>query len=372
MDFGVFSLMGFREPGKAAAQVIDEAVEQTRLADQLGFGMAWFAEHHFSNYCINPSPLMMVARCAGVTKNIKLATGVVILPLYSPARLLSEIALADAMCNGRLVLGIGSGYQPYEFDRFDADLAESKERAREFIDIVEQALTNDFFEHSGKYYSFPKTHISTRLVNGLPQIWIGGDSPETHRLAARNGYVLIFSGRVDGPDELRQTRARCEEEFAAEGVDPKSVPLAMLRPICVTHDAAEGRRFAENVLYQNRLAQALRRRQEMMDGTMLIDRPFPQEPSIERILGTLPIGDPHLVAERLVAEIRALEPVHISIYFQLGDTTQATALKSMELFAREVIPLVERELGPLADIGLKLPSKRRAPVRGGSRAMQMT
>jgi alkanesulfonate monooxygenase SsuD/methylene tetrahydromethanopterin reductase-like flavin-dependent oxidoreductase (luciferase family) len=371
MDFGVFSLMGFREAGKATAQVIDEAVEQTRLGDELGFGMAWFAEHHFSNYCINPSPLMMVARCAGVTKKIKLATGVLILPLYSPARLLSEIALTDAMCNGRLVLGIGSGYQPYEFDRFDADLAESKERAREFIDIVENALTSDFFEHTGKYYSFSKTHVSARLVNGLPQIWIGGDSPETQALAARNGYVLIFSGRADGPDALRQTRARAEAVFKAEGVDPKTVPLAMLRSICVTHDPAQARRFAENVIYQNRLAQALRRRQEMMQGTMLVDRPFPQEPTVEHILNTLPIGDPNLVAERIVAEIRALEPVHISAYFQLGDTPQATALRSMELFAGEVVPLIERELGPIANLGIKLAPKRSAPVRA-KREMQMT
>ena len=73
---------------------------------------------------------MMVSACAPVTKTIKLATGVLVLPLYNPARLLSEIAFADAVCEGRLVLGLGSGYQPYEFEQFQVDLAELQGNAR--------------------------------------------------------------------------------------------------------------------------------------------------------------------------------------------------------------------------------------------------
>jgi alkanesulfonate monooxygenase SsuD/methylene tetrahydromethanopterin reductase-like flavin-dependent oxidoreductase (luciferase family) len=61
MQFGIFSLMGYREPGTPTTRIFEEAAEQTRLADALGYDVAWFAEHHFSNYCVCPSPLMMVA-----------------------------------------------------------------------------------------------------------------------------------------------------------------------------------------------------------------------------------------------------------------------------------------------------------------------
>ena len=124
MDFGIFNLMGYRSRGVATHTLYDGAIAQVKAAEAAGFDIAWFAEHHFSNYCACPSPLMMVARLAGETSRIKLAPGVVVVPLYNPIRLASEIGMVDALTHGRLVLGIGSGYQPYEFERFSEDLAE--------------------------------------------------------------------------------------------------------------------------------------------------------------------------------------------------------------------------------------------------------
>ncbi len=66
MEFGIFNLMGSRDPSKPTAQTFAEVAEQTRLADELGYTIAWFAEHHFSNYCLCASPLMMVAHCASM------------------------------------------------------------------------------------------------------------------------------------------------------------------------------------------------------------------------------------------------------------------------------------------------------------------
>jgi alkanesulfonate monooxygenase SsuD/methylene tetrahydromethanopterin reductase-like flavin-dependent oxidoreductase (luciferase family) len=151
MDFGIFNLMGYREPDKTTAQVLKEATEQTCVAEELGFGMSWFAEHHFSNYAICPSPLMMVAHCAPITNRIRLGTGVLVLPLYNPARLTAEIAMADALCDGRLVLGVGSGYQPYEFERFCLNLNDSKGMFSEFLDIIELGLSRDFFSYDGTH-----------------------------------------------------------------------------------------------------------------------------------------------------------------------------------------------------------------------------
>jgi hypothetical protein len=80
MEFGIFNLMGSRDPEKPTAEVFAEVAEQTRLADELGYAIAWFAEHHFSNYCLCASPMMMVAHCASITKKIRLGTAVVVLP----------------------------------------------------------------------------------------------------------------------------------------------------------------------------------------------------------------------------------------------------------------------------------------------------
>src|SRR5687768_16723459 len=141
MEFGIFNLMGAREADKSTAQVFGEVAEQTKRADELGYAIAWFAEHHFSNYCLCASPLMMVAHCASITKNIRLGTAVVVLPLYNPARLAAEVATADALSNGRLMLGIGAGYQPYEFERFGVDITKNLEMTEEFCQIFDLAFT---------------------------------------------------------------------------------------------------------------------------------------------------------------------------------------------------------------------------------------
>src|SRR6195256_2676520 len=218
MEFGIFNLMGARDPAKPSAQVFAEVAEQTRLADQLGYQTAWFAEHHFSNYCLCASPLMMVAHCASITKTIRLGTAVVVLPLYNPARLAAEIATADALSNGRLMLGIGAGYQPYEFERFGVDLKQNLEMTEEFAEILDLALNQDFFSYQGKHYQLPETHIPARTVQKPLPIYVAGHTQAMFRAAARRGYRVLSSGRVGGAQLLAEQYADIVAAFAAAGV----------------------------------------------------------------------------------------------------------------------------------------------------------
>ena len=351
MDFGIFNLMGCRDPDKPTAQVFAEVADQTKRADALGYGIAWFAEHHFSNYSLCASPLMLIAHVAPLTKRIRLGTAVVVLPLYNPARLVAEIATVDALTNGRLVLGVGSGYQPYEFERFGQDLAESAEMTEEMLEIIKLGLTQDFFTYDGKHYKLPKTHIAARPVQKDLPIYVAGHSQPLFRLAARKGYKPLSSGRTESLQWLVEQRRDCETAYRAEGKPVESIELSLLRFCCITDSREEGLRYAENARYQTRLASSLRRRQEVMQGTVLVDIPFPGEPPVETILDNMPIGSVDHVTERLVAEIRACRPAHICFNFQCGNEPIATALRSMELFAKEVRPRLERALGPLERLG---------------------
>ena len=81
---------------------------------------------------------------------------------FNPARLAAEIATADALSNGRLMLGVGAGYQPYEFERFGVDIKTNLEMTEEFCDILDRAFSQDFFSYNGKHYQIPKTHIPAR------------------------------------------------------------------------------------------------------------------------------------------------------------------------------------------------------------------
>ena len=356
MDFGYFGLMGYRERGTPPQRVFREHIEQVRYADQLGYEIAWFAEHHFSNYCICPSPLVMAARCAGVTTRIKLAPAVIVAPLYEPARVLAEIGMVDCLSDGRLVLGLGSGYQPYEFERFGKDLADARAMLEEFLDMLDLAFTQETFSFDGTHYRLPSTHISARPVDGIPDIWIAGDNESGHRLCARRGHVPMITGRWLGPDYLKAMRERVAASFAAEGHDADSMPLGIQRFLCVTGSRAETLAYVDNARHQMRLASALRRRAEVMDGAMMTEVAMPNEISIEEMADNLLVGDCETIAERLIAEIRAARPSHIMFHFQVGNSSHAAALTSMERLMTDVRPMVERELGPLATIGTPAPA----------------
>ncbi len=344
MEFGIFNLMGAREAEKPAAQVFSEVAEQTRAADELGYTVAWFAEHHFSNYCLCASPLMMVAHCAATTKNIRLGTAVVVLPLYNPARLAAEVATADALSNGRLMLGIGAGYQPYEFERFGVDISQNFTMTDEFSQILDRALTQDFFSFEGKHYRIAETHIPVRSVQKPVPIYVAGHTQAMFRSAARRGYRVLTSGRVGGVKLLAEQYADIVAAYAAENVPLSRAHITLNRFAHITGSREEGMRFAENARYQSRLASSLRRRKEVMQGTVLVDVPFPDEPPLETIYGDLLIGDVDSVAEKLVNEIRAANPVHVCFSFKVGDTPHKAAMRSMERMMTDVKPKVERAL----------------------------
>src|SRR5437016_14143920 len=240
MEFGISNLMGSRDPKKPTAEVFAEVAEQTRLADQLGYATAWFAEHHFSNYCLCASPLMMIAHCAAITEKIRLGTAVVVLPLYNPARLAAEIATADALSNGRLELGIGAGYQPYEFERFGVDITENLEMTEEFCDILDLAFSRDFFSYDGKHYQMPDTHIPARPVQNPLPIYVAGHTQAMFRAAARRGYRVLSSGRIGGAPLLAEQYADIVAAFAAEGVPIERAHVTVNRFAHITDSKEEG------------------------------------------------------------------------------------------------------------------------------------
>jgi alkanesulfonate monooxygenase SsuD/methylene tetrahydromethanopterin reductase-like flavin-dependent oxidoreductase (luciferase family) len=353
MHFGQFNLMGYRTAGAKAHELYDNAIAQVKAAEANGFEIAWFAEHHFSNYCVCPSPLMMLARLAGETKKIKLGSAVVVVPLYHPVRLLSEIGMVDALTHGRLVLGVGSGYQPYEFERFGEDLEDSVPKLTEFMEMLELAFTRDTFSYAGKHYQLPETHIASRPMQGLPDIWVAGDNPVLHQLAARKGWTVMLTPRHASVPQLLEARKRLAGIYASQGLDATRVAIAPLRHVCITDSKAEAANFIDNARHQIRLSQSLRYREELLDGTMLVEKPYKDEPPIEELARHVPVGDAEMVAERLTELIRAARPRHMLLHFQAGASSQKTALKSIEQFASRVRPMIEKALGPLDQLGIE-------------------
>src|SRR5712691_9368663 len=155
MEFGTFLLL--QTPSAERSDVIyRRGVEITQAAEDLGFKNMWLAEHHFSTYGLLSRPLTYALHLANKTRRIRVGTAVIVVPLHHPLVIAEEIATVDLLSGGRLDVGLGRGYQRYEFERLGHDLAESRTRWEEAVDIILLAFTGTPFSYDGKYYKIPE------------------------------------------------------------------------------------------------------------------------------------------------------------------------------------------------------------------------
>lgn len=347
MDFGAFILAQQRGYHQSSKEVIDNSVEQTVMAEQTGFSNAWYAEHHFNNYSLSPSPLMMVAHCAAKTNTIRLGSAVCILPLYHAARFLAEVGLVDTLSNGRLELGIGSGYQQFEFERFGTSLEEAGKIFAEYLDVIPKALTQKIFEHHGEYLNIPPSSIAVRPVQEpMPPIWVTTGNPKMRERAFREGHNLFTTALLGGLDAIRGLREKLDADIANSGTDGRMTRLGFLRVAYASDNKSEIDSYLDSARFQRRLSFSLKdRTQQTDDGYLMKEIPAQNDPTIDEMRANLPVGSVNQVIERLIEEIEILRPDHMAIQTQLGDFDQKTMLKQMELWGDKIIPAVKKAVG---------------------------
>jgi len=353
MEFGVFILAQQRGYHQTSQQVIQNSIEQTMVAEQAGFHSAWYAEHHFNNYSLSPSPLMMVAHMAAKTQRIRLGTAVCILPLYHPARFLAEVGFVDVVSNGRLDLGIGSGYQDFEFQRFGVDIAHSGAIYNEFLDILNQGFTQKVVEYHGKHLSLPPTSIAVRTVQSpMPPLWITSGNPVTLSRGVREGHNLFVTALLKGNDAIAELRGRLDKVAEENGKNlDDDVKFGFLRCAYASDSKAEIDAYLDNARFQRRISESLKfRRAQSDDGYMVKEVPSDTDPTFDQMRANLPVGSVNQVIDKMLEEISILRPKHIALQTQLGDFDQKTMLRQIELWGERIIPAIRKEVGASATV----------------------
>jgi alkanesulfonate monooxygenase SsuD/methylene tetrahydromethanopterin reductase-like flavin-dependent oxidoreductase (luciferase family) len=346
MKFGLFNLMSLWDnPGGVAGVIADTRV-MIGLAEAIGFDIAWFAEHHFTNYSVSPSPLMMAAHFAAAFRRIRVGAAVVVLPLYNPARLAQEIALVDQLSDGRLVLGVGSGYQAYEFERLGADVARKNEIFLEYWRVVSQALLTGHAEYQGRYVRLPPSVFALRpRRETLPELYLTSLHEVVLKELAPFDPIPFITAGWKGSPALAGMAENARNVWRGAGLGERPMPLAVQQYIHVTDSRAEALEAAERARFVARMIAALRHSDLRLKGAHLDPPPLEDEAPLEVFRDNLIIGDAHYVAERLASEIQALRPVHYNGFFQFGDMPIRRAARSLERFGAEVLPLLSDALG---------------------------
>src|SRR5262245_18175919 len=192
MRFGLYAEL--QTPlDKPHAELYRELLLQMEHADSAGFDVYSVIEHHFfQEFSISANPLALICAAAQRTRRIRFRVALHTLPLSNPMRLAGEIATADILTEGRLETGLGRGHA-WLFERSCVELAESRDRYDEAVEILLRAWTEDNFSHQGRYYRFKDlTVVPKPLQRPHPPLFAGGTSLSTYETAGRRGWGMFL------------------------------------------------------------------------------------------------------------------------------------------------------------------------------------
>ncbi len=343
MDCGTFLLM--QSPsGAGHAEMFSRATAMAQAADRMGFDSIWCAEHHFSTYGYLSRPLMLAMHLASQTERIRVGSAVIVLPLHHPLVVAEEIATADLLSGGRLDVGLGRGYQRYEFERLGADLSESRGRFDEAIDIILEAFKGEPFSYDGEYYHFNETSIfPLPIQHPHPPIWVVGQSPESIASVAQRGFNLVSGGFGVSVERLAQFRAAFDSALP-NGTQPEGLRISTQRAVYVTHDESELPEIVEQARWNMRVTLSLRQGLARVERGRAVAIPMEDEPSTEDLLDHYFVMGTPDTCLRKIAELREIMGIdHFNANFWFGDMSQQQVLGSMQLFADEVLPVMKSD-----------------------------
>ena len=316
------------------AQVLRNVVEQAVLADRLGVDAITLGEHHRDDFALS-SPEIALAAIAGKTDRILLGTGVTVLSSDDPVRLYERFATLDAVSDGRAEVLLGRGSFTESFPLFGYELADYDELFSEKLDLFTKLRGEGPVTWSGRHRSpLTNQHVypKTEQPDGV-RAWIGvGGSPHSVLRTVQVGIPMMLA--IIGGDPARFLPfANLYREAQHElGRDP--MPLGVHSPGHIAETDAEAREqlWPHFRVNRNRIG---------------AERGWPattrEEFEHEVTHGSLYVGSPETVAQRIASTVRTLGADRFDLKYATGTMPHEQLMASIELYATQVIPRV-REL----------------------------
>jgi probable F420-dependent oxidoreductase len=336
MQVGLFHTVQWPE-GTTQNDRYRDSLDQATLAETLGFDSIWMTEHHFFRHGIVSDSLSVLAYLAGKTSTIRLGTAVSVLPLHNPVRLAEAAATIDQLSDGRFDFGIGKGYQVGEFKGLGVDMEDRETRFNESLDVILEAWASDEpFSHKGKFWDFQDSNPQPKpLQQPHPPIWMATDSDSGFKRIAENEWGLLLpQGR--SPESIGGMLERYRAALAAAGkeYDAEKVVLARAMYVAETDEQAwdvVGGPYSEFV----RLATSLAAPGQ--NPAKLSMDPFSLDTELRK---SALFGSPETCV-RMLEELREMGIERVIGFVHIGGLTHQEIVSSLELFAAEVLPVVQ-------------------------------
>jgi alkanesulfonate monooxygenase SsuD/methylene tetrahydromethanopterin reductase-like flavin-dependent oxidoreductase (luciferase family) len=337
-------------PGKSQEQCFLDALAEVEAAEALGFDAVWFTEHHFALHGLNSGLTTWLAAVAMRTRRVRIGSTVFVLPYWDPIRLAEDAATVDLLSGGRLEFGAGTGYRLDEFKGFNVSPDVSREQGRECIEVIRRLWTGEPVTFKGKYYAL--NEVAIRPVpkqRPHPPIWWPGQSPETLEYIARQGYHWMSAATLATTATIVARRQQLAELLARRGRSIDDIGIYVHVPAHVAHATRdEIRRVTEPGIRWFREAAMWYTAGPTPGGGTIYQSGGPVAPTPFDFDSFYDdnsfFGDPETCFHKIERLWQALRPTDLVFLFKIGQSDDQV-LRSMELFAREVMPRV-RELEP--------------------------
>lgn len=161
MRYSVFSVQDhYPWKERTVPELYQQVVAQAELAEELGYDTFYVAEHHFHEYGVIPNPPVMLGHLAHRTRRIRLGSAISVLTFHNPLSNAEQYAMADVLSNGRVVLGVGSGYLKHEFEGYRVDPTEKRERFDENLELLRRLLSGERVNFQGKYNTIDDVQLN--------------------------------------------------------------------------------------------------------------------------------------------------------------------------------------------------------------------
>ncbi len=196
MEFGYFTLSDNAYPNnpRTASDFVLEIREQALLADRLGYHSAWIGEHHFDSLGVNSRPDILLATIAPVTKRLRLAPAVSVLPLHHPLHVAECWATLDLISGGRVDFAAGRGYDRREYAPFGTDYFASAEIFDEAMDVILKAWSSKGpWSHEGRFFNIPEMELTPKPVQDPIPFYVASFSETSLEMAGRKGLNVIYA-----------------------------------------------------------------------------------------------------------------------------------------------------------------------------------
>ena len=328
--FGLWYDFRQRLPLGDYARFYAECLEEIEEGERLGFTGVWLSEHHFVDDGYLPSPLVAAAAIAARTKTMTIGTNVLLLPMHHPLRVAEDAAVADLICGGRFVLGVGQGYVQHEFEVLGFNRRHRPSLFEEGVEIIRRAWEEGHIGYEGKRWRFENLPFGPQLER-RPPIYIGASADPAIDRAARMADGFLTSAAWGAGNVVTYRKVR--EALARHGRAEEDFPYVASGVVYLREDSELARsEVAPAIAYQrSRYAEWGTDRGEPKPEPIR-----PEDLSWERYF----VGNPEEVAEGL-ARVYAEAPYdHLCFWGRLPGLTHEQALTNMRLFASDVIPHV--------------------------------